>query len=470
MAKSITLHKIHNQATGHEHHFARNAAVSACDEGPDLKNALSIHRAANRAKHSWTSTLWSDIELEDENKIVSPPRAAADELYTDAGCSIPIKESQAPNPTAQTVVNDSALQIPSVALIDLAPVWQKLDTLNDHLALSKDIEKRVTSLDARMSDIWTVLEAFRGIVLDMPNAAALQVSSALSAEFHTTREVVLKSGAVLAEGITSLNCSVASLHVASEHAVPELVKSELKVSALEVPNVKEPDSKESLASELAVPEMVKSDLIVSALEVPSAQGPDPWLTSKEALLSEPDLLEAEKNFEAFLQLRKAQTDKNLNVCAVAKSELLDPAATMTVKQVVAPFNGAAVLVHGLQNALYNQRYGTCVGFDDTSERYKISFWHDLPTILIRGINLTVNAPCVRCGACLGGRTSCSGCKYGEIDGRTDSLPRKAAPAVSTQPSRSASSSSSLPRPSCSAFQNVAASSEFRPTRSCAPVQ
>ena len=88
-----------------------------------------------------------------------------------------------------------------------------------------------------------------------------------------------------------------------------------------------------------------------------------------------------------------------------------------------PFIGAAVLVQGLKSDIYNGRFGTCIGHDASAGRWAIQFWHDTPAVNIREEHLRVNAPCPRCESCMGGRTICPQCEYGDVDGRVDSLPR-----------------------------------------------
>jgi hypothetical protein len=57
MADSLQIHERHNFAAGHASHFARNAALAANTameiSATEVSQALTTHRAANRAKHAW---------------------------------------------------------------------------------------------------------------------------------------------------------------------------------------------------------------------------------------------------------------------------------------------------------------------------------------------------------------------------------------------------------------------------------
>lgn len=67
MAKSLAIHDDHNSRTGRPLHFARQAALAAPCDRAEMRSALAAHRAANRAKHSWTTHprgSWADLSAD----------------------------------------------------------------------------------------------------------------------------------------------------------------------------------------------------------------------------------------------------------------------------------------------------------------------------------------------------------------------------------------------------------------------
>ncbi len=67
---SLALHDAHNRAAGQPFNFARHAARAAPITEREKLNALKVHRAANKAKHSLphmsetdTDVCWSSAAL-----------------------------------------------------------------------------------------------------------------------------------------------------------------------------------------------------------------------------------------------------------------------------------------------------------------------------------------------------------------------------------------------------------------------
>ena len=105
----------------------------------------------------------------------------------------------------------------------------------------------------------------------------------------------------------------------------------------------------------------------------------------------------------------------------------DPHIRVQASAELLPRIGEQVYVDGLKNDSFNRRFGTCDGFEPSSGRVIVSFWHDLPAKRILPQFLIINADCPRCGSCLGGRTFCGQCRYGDHDGGLLLFPRPSVP-------------------------------------------
>ena len=387
ISKSLKVHDAHNQVSGHGLHFARQAAFAASSGDAELQGALPLRRAANRAKRRW-----ADIDDSTEDLLPAgdpspsasslqpaggaceaavPPcahRNRQEDFYTVAGALV-VGAVSPPSCGAEGYVwpghspnfNYAPLTLPTLAAVDLASVWQKLENLELQMACSAKLDVRLSAVEARVEEVassisqqlrnYVPTQMFKGLSTDIP----LLISSTLDKQL----------GAVVEK------CAPIVTDLAELRKIVDNLRSEVSTGG---------------ASSRFEEDMTKK----------------------------------------FVELRER----------VERFEWVAGDKVATEARGKVPEVGDAVLVQGVQNDLYNRRYGTCVGLDPASGRHLVSFWHDLPTVKLRAEHLVVNAPCVRCGACLGGRTYCSSCNYGDIDGRVDRLPRATASTSSTRPSSS----------------------------------
>ena len=107
----------------------------------------------------------------------------------------------------------------------------------------------------------------------------------------------------------------------------------------------------------------------------------------------------------------------------SRIRVLELASSAVMNKSAAPTEGDIVYVDGLKSDLYNRRFGSICGFDSTSGRFLVSFWHDLEPNKFLLQNLQVGMKCPRCESCLGGRTYCGACNFGSLDGGLSLLPR-----------------------------------------------